>query len=103
MSALIASHAAALIASGAGKSGKPCDRLTALCWCDSRVISRMTDSVKRAAFREVRGRTIRDILVDLESGIWNLQSDLGIGESCHLKSIAQSENLTGIGGSGVDS
>ena len=53
--------AAALIASGAGKSGNPCDRLTAPYWCDSRVISRMTDSVNRAAFEDVRGRTLEVI------------------------------------------
>src|SRR6188768_2593158 len=54
MSASMARAAAALIASGAGKSGKPCDRLTAPCRCARRVISRMTDSVKQAALRETR-------------------------------------------------
>jgi hypothetical protein len=40
------------MSSGAGKSGKPCERLTAPCLSASRVISRITDSVKRAAFFE---------------------------------------------------
>src|SRR5690348_8660017 len=53
MSALIASHAACLSSSGAGKSGKPCDRLSAPCNCAWRVISRMTDSVNLAAFWEM--------------------------------------------------
>src|SRR5204863_4403900 len=50
MSALMAAHAASLITSGAGKSGKPCDRLTPPCRSLSRVISRMTDSVNCVAF-----------------------------------------------------
>src|ERR1051325_11437092 len=41
-----------LMSSGAGKSGKPCERLTAPYFRASRVISRMTDSVKRLAFSE---------------------------------------------------
>src|ERR1700719_1633803 len=48
MSAAIASCAARLISAGAGKSGKPCDRFTALCSRAWRVISRITDSVKCA-------------------------------------------------------
>src|SRR5215831_16721922 len=43
-----------LMSSGAGKSGKPCDRFTAPYFIASRVISRMTDSVKRLALRETR-------------------------------------------------
>ena len=35
---------------GAGKSGNPCARFTALCWNASRVISRITDSVNCVAF-----------------------------------------------------
>jgi hypothetical protein len=57
-SASIARRAASLISSGAGKSGKPCDRLTAPCRFASRVISRMTDSVKRAAFSDARTLTV---------------------------------------------
>src|SRR5690606_346399 len=38
---------------GAGKSGKPCARLIAPYFTASRVISRMTDSVKRLAFSEI--------------------------------------------------
>src|SRR5262245_47850515 len=52
MSALIAAHAASLMAAGAGKSGKPCDRLTPPYRWLSRVISRMTDSVNCVAFFE---------------------------------------------------
>src|SRR4029077_18458860 len=52
MSALIAAHAASLIAAGAGKSGNPCDRLTPPWRSLSRVISRMTDSVNCVAFLE---------------------------------------------------
>src|SRR5215467_11594618 len=50
MSRAMASCAADLISAGAGKSGNPCARLTALCAMASRVISRITDSVKRDAF-----------------------------------------------------
>src|SRR5580704_8845754 len=46
MSAAMASCAARLISAGAGKSGKPWERLTALFAMARRVISRMTDSVK---------------------------------------------------------
>src|SRR5580692_11636312 len=45
-SAATACWAACLISAGAGKSGKPCARFTALCSMAWRVISRMTDSVK---------------------------------------------------------
>src|SRR5437588_589507 len=48
MSAAIASCAARLISAGAGKSGKPCARLTASYIIAFRVISRITDSVKCA-------------------------------------------------------
>jgi hypothetical protein len=47
-----------LISSGAGKSGNPCERLTASWRCASRVISRITDSVNWAAFFEPRGRSM---------------------------------------------
>src|SRR5579863_3068117 len=55
MSAAMASCAARLISAGAGKSGKPCERFTALCCNARRVISRMTDSVNCAAFQESCG------------------------------------------------
>src|SRR5580700_2609849 len=51
----MASCAARLISAGAGKSGKPCERLTALYCRARRVISRMTDSVNCAALDESRG------------------------------------------------
>jgi hypothetical protein len=52
ISPLIARRAASFTSSGAGKSGKPCDRFTAPCRLARRVMSRMTDSVKRAALAE---------------------------------------------------
>src|ERR1700691_231273 len=58
-SADIASCASRLIAAGAGKSGKPCERLTAPWRRARRVISRITDSVKRSALRESFGLAAR--------------------------------------------
>ena len=61
MSPLIAAIAASFIAAGMGKSGMPCERLTApYCWA-TRVISRMTDSENvwvRMAFGIVPGAGI---------------------------------------------
>ena len=54
MSAVIAARAASLTSSGAGKSGKPCDRLIAPWATESRVISRITDSVNDEALRDAR-------------------------------------------------
>jgi hypothetical protein len=48
-SSWIAAIAAAFTSGGAAKSGKPCERFTPLCRSFSRVISRMTDSVKWVA------------------------------------------------------
>src|SRR5882724_11988261 len=45
----MASRAASLRIEEAGKSGKPCARLTALCWIARRDISRMTLSLSEAA------------------------------------------------------
>src|SRR5690242_20234956 len=47
--------AASLISAGAGKSGKPWERLTAPWRSAKRVISRITDSVKRPALEERAG------------------------------------------------
>src|ERR1700691_5408509 len=47
--------AARFTSAGAGKSGKPWERLMALCWMARRVISRITDSVNCSALRESRG------------------------------------------------
>ena len=49
MSPWIAAHAASFIGSGIGKSGKPWARLIAPYWFATRVISRITDSVKVVA------------------------------------------------------
>src|ERR1700730_5381245 len=58
MSSDIACRAASFTSAGAGKSGKPCERLTALCFSAKRVISRMTDSVNCSAFAESIRRAI---------------------------------------------
>src|SRR5712691_9421883 len=58
MSSEIACRAASLISAGAAKSGKPCERLTALCFIARRVISRMTDSVNCSAFADSMRRAI---------------------------------------------
>src|SRR5215813_9457197 len=63
MSSEMAWRAASLISAGAGKSGKPCDRLTALCFMARRVISRMTDSVNCSALAEIMRRAICVMLV----------------------------------------
>src|SRR5688500_14597809 len=59
----MARQAASFQSSGAGKSGKPWARLIARRWFASRVISRMTLSVKRAAFAETNDRVMREFPV----------------------------------------
>src|SRR5262245_3486158 len=59
LSASIARRAASFIGSGAGKSGKPWARFTPPSRVHTRDISRITDSVKREALAEVRGRIAR--------------------------------------------
>src|SRR6516225_7979329 len=61
MSSEIACLAASLISAGAAKSGNPCERLTALCFIASRVISRITDSVNCSALAEIMRREISAI------------------------------------------
>src|ERR1700724_2622317 len=63
MSSEMAWRAASLISSGAAKSGKPWERLTALCLRARRVISRMTDSVNCSALAEIMRRAIWVMLV----------------------------------------
>src|SRR6266566_4939458 len=58
MSSAMAWRAASLISAGAGKSGKPWERLTALCFKARRVISRMTDSVNCSALADSMRRAI---------------------------------------------
>jgi len=58
MSSEMACRAASLISAGAAKSGKPCERFTALCFNASRVISRITDSVNCSALAESMRRAI---------------------------------------------
>src|SRR5512143_1865702 len=53
MSAAMARAAASFRTWGAGKLGNPCARLIASCWAASRVIARMTDSVKECVRRAV--------------------------------------------------
>src|SRR5262245_49091082 len=72
----MAAHAASLMAGGAEKSGKPCERVTPPYMSFRRVISRMTDSVNCVAFREplsfdmarvYPGKSERDRLTATES------------------------------------
>ncbi len=58
MSSSIARHAASLITRGAAKSGIPCARLIALCLRASTDMPRITLSVNRAAFCEIKGPCI---------------------------------------------
>src|SRR4029453_2300340 len=62
-SSAMACRAASLSSCGAGKSGKPCERLIAPCATESRVISRITDSVNEDALREGRIFDIRAMIV----------------------------------------
>src|SRR5215467_5009582 len=79
MSLSIASIARRLMSSGAEKSGKPCDRLTAPYFIASRVISRITDSVNRLALRdtcrlfEIEGV----VMVFSHEGLKSTQNDFG--------------------------
>src|SRR5690554_2748529 len=68
MSARIASQAASLMTSGAGKSGKPWARLMAPASLATRVISRITDSVKPCVRRAVRGEGLGTVMGRLSSG-----------------------------------
>ncbi len=53
-SASMAAFAASFSSAGQGKSGKPCARLMPSCARQSRVISRITDSVNVPAFADTR-------------------------------------------------
>src|SRR5437867_2893576 len=70
-SASMARIAAALISDGAEKSGKPCERFTALCNKAWRVISRITDSVNCNGLEEIiclsstKGLDLRDVKRDV--------------------------------------
>src|SRR4051812_20310529 len=68
MSPRIAAHAASFIASGIGKSGNPCARLIAPYCAATRVISRMTDSVK--------------VLARLAVGMRAREAEGGVGVGC---------------------
>src|ERR1700676_719987 len=75
MSSEIACRAASFTSAGAGKSGNPCERLTALCFSARRVISRMTDSVNCSAFAESMRRAIcamedSDAVITLKSKVY---------------------------------
>src|SRR5271165_2971309 len=70
-------RAASLISSGAAKSGKPWERLTALCLRARRVISRMTDSVNCSALAESMRRAMWVMFV---SGV-DMGIDCSVGES----------------------
>src|SRR5215831_5393541 len=62
MSSEMAWRAASLMSFGAAKSGKPCDKFTALYFIASRVISRITDSVNWSALAEIMRREISAIV-----------------------------------------
>ena len=60
-----------MTAAGAGKSGKPCDKLMLPWRSERRVISRMTDSVNRSAFAELRTLDMATIIRARErAGEW---------------------------------
>src|SRR5437667_7433224 len=66
MSSSMACIATRLTSSGAAKSGKPCERLTAPYFRASRVISRITDSVNWLALRETRREILgAGVVIDL--------------------------------------
>src|SRR5712664_1367428 len=79
MSSAMACIATRLMSSGAGKSGKPCERLTAPYFIASRVISRITDSVNRLALRETR-REIEGagVVIKVSRGLTRIQTDQNI-------------------------
>src|SRR5208282_91673 len=63
-------RAASLTSMGAAKSGKPCERFTALFFIARRVISRITDSVNCSAFAESIRRAMCVMLVSgMDMGI----------------------------------
>src|ERR1035437_5101814 len=71
MSAAMASCAARLISAGAGKSGNPCAKLTALYCIACRVISRITDSVKCSTLSE------RKCLACADTGVMESKASTG--------------------------
>src|SRR5208283_1386443 len=89
MSSAMAWRAASLISSGAAKSGKPWERLTALCCNARRVISRMTDSVNCSALAESMRRAM---CVMLGSGV-----DMGIVFGLGLLRLGKEKSTGEIG------
>src|SRR5882724_12011137 len=80
----MASLAAALMFSGALKSGNPCARFTALCSIASRLISRMTDSVKLEV-RSLRNRSRESMTIcrEYSSLLGSVKSAVHIGVAHH--------------------
>src|ERR1041385_6363536 len=72
------------MSSGAAKSGKPCERLTAPCLSASRVISRITDSVNELAFRETRFFEVEevDISYHFSASMEGSQYHLAVAGGC---------------------
>src|SRR5438067_12544878 len=66
MSPWIAAHAASFIGSGIGKSGNPCARFIAPYWLETRVISRMSDSVNVEARMALRARAEAVVVIEIE-------------------------------------
>src|SRR5258708_1961231 len=90
-SAVMASRAAVLMSSGALKSGNPCARFTALCSMASRLISRITDSVKFAV-RSLRNRSRESMTIcrDYSSLLRPVKSAVNVGVSDHDLDIVAS-------------
>src|SRR6185369_900555 len=99
----MASLAAALISSGALKSGNPCARLTALCSMASRLISRITDSVKFAV-RSLRNRSRESMTISREysSLLGPVKSAVNVGVSDHdldvIAGFGEGDRLDEFGG-----
>src|SRR5258706_11483319 len=92
MSSEMACRAASFISAGAAKSGKPCERFTALCFSASRVISRISDSVNCSAFAESMRRAtcviVDSFMAETKSLGWQrkkarLMVVPGAGGGCH--------------------
>src|ERR1700720_103155 len=81
MSSEMAWRAASLTSAGAAKSGKPCERFTALCFIASRVISRITDSVNCSALAEIMRREICAIFAS------GLLIDLRLASASNVRTI----------------
>src|SRR5581483_12316605 len=85
----MASIAAFFRSTGAGKSGNPCARLTALCIIARRVISRITDSVKLAvrSLRKVFAGAAKDMKLWSHARSIIISFDMGSGERAQAETL----------------